>query len=179
MDKYSISIQWSDEDNGYIATVPELKGLSAFGTSKEEAFRELQVAKEAYIDVFKEDGCELPEPDLLNNYSGQFRLRLPKSLHAYLSKTAERENVSSNTLIISMLSQGSNSQSIVAAFKDEITALKDEITALKDEIQRLDIFADYISQKEFFASCNIYDQNQPIFITSQDKKFNPTMKLSS
>jgi predicted RNase H-like HicB family nuclease len=31
MDQYSMICQWSDEDEGYIALVPELKGLSAFG----------------------------------------------------------------------------------------------------------------------------------------------------
>ncbi|MBC2715672.1 MAG: toxin-antitoxin system HicB family antitoxin [Desulfobacteraceae bacterium] len=154
MDKYSISIQWSDEDKGYIATVPELKGLSAFGTSKDEAFNELQIAKKAYLEVFEEDGCELPEPDLLKDYSGQFRLRLPKSLHAYLSKKAEKEDVSLNTLIISALSEGSNNESIVAILKEGFAGLKEEIT-------RLHILTDYLYQKEVSTSCDIYDQKQP------------------
>ena len=155
MDKYSISIQWSDEDKGYIATVPELKGLSAFGVSKEDALNELQIAKKAYLEVFKEDGCELSEPDLLNNYSGQFRQRLPKSLHAYLSKEAKKENVSLNTLIVSKLSQGSNNESIVA-----------EIRELKEQINRLHVVIDYLYQKEVLTSCNIYDPKQPSAVIS-------------
>jgi len=146
MDKYSISIQWSDEDEGYIAIIPELKGLSAFGSSKEEALDELQIAKKAYLEVFEEDGCDLPGPDLLNNYSGQFRLRLPKSLHAIYSQKAERENVSLNTLIINVLSQNSSNESIIA-----------ELRELKNEIKRLHVLTDYFFQKEVSASCDIYD----------------------
>lgn len=105
MEKYSLVVQWSEEDEGYIATIPELTGLSAFGVTKEEALRELEVAKEAYLEVFIEDGCQLPEPDTLNSYSGQTRLRLPKSLHASLSRNAKKERVSLNTYIIHLLSE--------------------------------------------------------------------------
>lgn len=161
MDKYSISIQWSDEDKGYIATVPELKGLSAFGISKEDALNELQVAKEAYLDVFKEDGCELPEPDLLKNYSGQFRLRLPKSNHAYLSNKAVKEGVSLNTLIISLLSQVSNNESIVPVLKEGFAVLNAEVSVLKEEIKRLHVLTEYLYQKEVSTSWEIHDQKQP------------------
>jgi predicted RNase H-like HicB family nuclease len=105
MEKYSVVVQWSEEDEGYIATIPELTGLSAFGINKEEALKELEVAKEAYLEVFIEDECHLPEPDTLNSYSGQTRLRLPKSLHASLSRKAKMEGVSLNTYIIHLLSK--------------------------------------------------------------------------
>lgn len=105
MKEYSMVIQWSEEDGGYIATIPELSGLSAFGVTREEALQELEVAKEAYLEVFKEDGCELPEPDTLNSFSGQTRIRLPKSLHASLSREAKLEGVSLNTHIVYLLSE--------------------------------------------------------------------------
>ena len=44
MNKYSMVVQWSEEDEGYIATIPEFTGLSAFGVTKEEALKELEVA---------------------------------------------------------------------------------------------------------------------------------------
>lgn len=105
MKEYSMVIQWSEEDDGYIATIPELSGLSAFGITREEALQELEVAKEAYLEVSKEDGCELPEPDTLNSFSGQTRIRLPKSLHASLSREAKLEGVSLNTHIVYLLSE--------------------------------------------------------------------------
>ena len=97
MSKHSVLVQWSDEDEGFIATVPELPGLSAFGSSPEKAVEELSLAKEAYLEVLLEDEEEVPEPDVLKPFSGQTRLRLPKSLHAFLSNEAKKEGVSLNT----------------------------------------------------------------------------------
>lgn len=104
-DKYSVAIQWSNEDEGFIATSPELEGLSAFGETQEEAFMELETAKSVYMEVFEDDGCPLPDPDTLDKYSGQIRLRMPKSLHARLSREAKNEGVSLNTYLVSLLSE--------------------------------------------------------------------------
>lgn len=105
MSKHSISVQWSETDKGYIATVPELPDLSAFGTTEEEAVKELLIVKKAYLEVLKEDGEAIPEPDFLVPFSGQTRLRLPKSLHQSLASEAKREGVSLNTYIVQLLSE--------------------------------------------------------------------------
>jgi len=105
MEKYSINIIWSDEDEGYIATIPEFPGLSAFGDTPEEAIEEANIALAGFIEVFKEDGCKIPEPQTLNTFSGQTRLRLPKSLHSKLSQQANREGVSFNTYMVQLLSE--------------------------------------------------------------------------
>lgn len=105
MSKHSVLVQWSEADKAYIATVSELPGLSAFGSSPEEAIKELSIAKEAYLEVLREDGEEIPEADLLKPFSGQTRLRLPKSLHQSLTNEARREGVSLNTYIVQLLSE--------------------------------------------------------------------------
>jgi antitoxin HicB len=105
MFKYSLQIKWSDEDNGYIATASELPGLSAFGKTQEEAVSELKIAAEAYLDALKESGQALPVPEKLTPYSGQIRLRMPKSLHAKLAATAVVDDISLNTYIVSLLSE--------------------------------------------------------------------------
>jgi antitoxin HicB len=106
MNKYSINIMWSDEDGGYIATIPEFPGLSAFGENPEEAIEEAKIALEGFLEVYNEDGCKIPEPQTLECYSGQTRLRLPKTLHAKLSQQAQREGVSLNTYLVQLLSEG-------------------------------------------------------------------------
>lgn len=60
--RYSVTIRWSDEDEAYIATVPELPGLSAFGDTEEEALKELEIAQELFLDVMRERGDPIPEP---------------------------------------------------------------------------------------------------------------------
>jgi predicted RNase H-like HicB family nuclease len=105
MFKYSINLMWSDEDESYVATIPEFPGLSAFGETPGEAVEEAKIAADGFIKVFKEDGRPLPEPALLTPFSGQLRIRMPKSLHASLTAEAEKECVSLNTYIVHQLSE--------------------------------------------------------------------------
>ena len=62
MSDYAVSIFWSDEDNQYIAVVPDLRGCSASGDTPEEALREIKIAKDLWLEVAKEHGDPLPEP---------------------------------------------------------------------------------------------------------------------
>lgn len=123
MSKHSTIIQWSEEDEAYIAFVPELLGLSAFGSSPEEAARELSLAKEAYLEVLTEDEEEIPEPETLRPYSGQTRLRLPKSLHASLANQAKQQGVSLNTHIVYLLSE----RNILSEVRKDLAGFEDRI----------------------------------------------------
>jgi len=105
MENFSVNVIWSNEDECYIATIPEFSGLFAHGDTREEAIREAEVALEMFIEDMKEDGEEIPKPDTYNSFSGQTRLRLPKSLHRELSQQANLENVSLNTLLVKLLSE--------------------------------------------------------------------------
>jgi|GEM_PF-775423 len=106
MHNYSRNVLWSDEDECYIATSPEFQWVSAFGDTPDEAFRELDVALKAAIETYKEKGWELPQPKKIEEYSGQFRVRLPKSLHRQMVERAKAEDVSLNTLVVSYVSAG-------------------------------------------------------------------------
>lgn len=103
--KYSMNTIWSEEDSGFIATVKEFPGLSAFGETRSEAIREAEIALEGFLEVYKEGNIELPPPETARQFSGQLRVRLPKSLHASLSEEADREGVSLNSHINHLLSE--------------------------------------------------------------------------
>lgn len=62
MSDYHINILFSEEDNGYIADIPDLKDCSAFGTSPEEALAQVKLAKSAWLDAAREMGRTVPEP---------------------------------------------------------------------------------------------------------------------
>ena len=62
MKHYHINILYSEEDDGYIADIPDLKYCSAFGLTGEEAFREVLQAKAAWLDAVKIEGKLIPEP---------------------------------------------------------------------------------------------------------------------
>ena len=97
---YSMKIHWSVEDACFIGTCPEFPHASGFGDSQTEAARELGTAIELAIHTHKEEDWPLPEPAVIKEYSGQLRLRLPRSLHAHLAARAFAEGVSLNTLIV-------------------------------------------------------------------------------
>ena len=61
---YSIIIQWSDEDQVYIATVPELPGCKTHGKTYEQVLKQVQYAIEGWIEFAKELGRSIPPPNL-------------------------------------------------------------------------------------------------------------------
>ena len=67
------------------------------------SFKEL--VKPGYLNSLGEEGWELPEPRTIRRYSGQFRVRLPESLHGWLVEAAEAEGVSLNTFVVAKLSE--------------------------------------------------------------------------
>ena len=58
---YHINVFWSDEDEGFIADIPDLFACSAFGETPEIALREVLIAKEAWLAVAREKGKPIPE----------------------------------------------------------------------------------------------------------------------
>ena len=69
MSKYAIEIFYSEEDEGYIAIVPELPGCSAFGETEEKALEEIKLAMDLWVRTAKSESKEIPKPqgkDLLN-----------------------------------------------------------------------------------------------------------------
>ena len=62
MDKYEIIIYWSNEDQIFIAEVPELPGCMAHGTAQKDALSKVQEAIQLWIDTAREFGDPIPEP---------------------------------------------------------------------------------------------------------------------
>lgn len=104
--RYAVNLRWSREDDGYIATIPELPGLSAFGENAGVATREVEQAAEAFVGAMSESGSPVPSPLGMPSFSGQFRVRIPVSMHETLVVRAAYEGVSLNTLIVSLLAEG-------------------------------------------------------------------------
>ena len=62
MNKYAIEILYNEDDEGYIALVPELAGCSAFGETEEAALKEVIMAKELWLETAENEGRDIPEP---------------------------------------------------------------------------------------------------------------------
>lgn len=62
MYKYEIIVYWSEEDEAYIAEIPELPGCMADGVTYEEALRNAQVVISEWIETATSLGREIPSP---------------------------------------------------------------------------------------------------------------------
>jgi len=62
MFKYETIIYWSDEDQLYLAEVPQLSGCIAHGASYEAAMKNVKDAIQLWIDTAEEFGDSVPEP---------------------------------------------------------------------------------------------------------------------
>lgn len=65
MSRYSMLIQWSEEDQAFIVTLPEFPNCRTHGATYEEAVKNGQEVLELVIESYREEGIPLPEPNLL------------------------------------------------------------------------------------------------------------------
>lgn len=102
---YPAKVFWSQEDEGFIALAPDLPGCSAWGQTEAEALTELRSAIAAWIAAAQSAGNPVPLPTVETepDVSGKLLLRLPKSLHASLIRSAATEGVSLNQHLVALL----------------------------------------------------------------------------
>ena len=102
---YRMEIMEDRDEGGYVVSFPELPGCITCGETVESAVANAEDAKREWITAALEDGIVIHEPDDLENYSGQFKLRIPKSLHRSLTEHARREGISMNQYCVYLLSK--------------------------------------------------------------------------
>ncbi len=105
---YPIEVFRSDEDEGFIATVPDLPGCSAWGATEAEAIAEAHDAIGAWLKAARTAHREIPPPSRPSDeagYSGRFLLRVPRRLHAELARDAKRQGVSLNQYVLYLLTE--------------------------------------------------------------------------
>ena len=62
MKDYHINVFYSEEDEGYIADIPDLEHCSAFGETPEKALKEVLKAKKAWLEAAHANGKPIPQP---------------------------------------------------------------------------------------------------------------------
>ena len=60
--RYEIVLYWSEEDQSFIAEVPELPGCAADGETYQEALQNVEVIMQEWIETAEELGRQIPEP---------------------------------------------------------------------------------------------------------------------
>lgn len=109
LDRYSIHVFFDTGDGTYLAICPEFPGVSAFGDTREEAMAEMRIALELAIESYTDEGWPLPAAKAVPSEdlpSGEFRVRLPRTLHAQLARRAVDEGISQNQLVVTYVAAG-------------------------------------------------------------------------
>ena len=94
------------EEGGFAVSFPELRGCISCGETAQQAIANAMQAKREWLTAALEENIQIPEADSDENYSGQFKLRIPKSLHRRLADMSKREGVSMNQYCVYLLSEG-------------------------------------------------------------------------
>ena len=102
---YKIELIPDSVEGGFVASYPELPGCLTCGQTVEEAYENALKAKEEWILSALEEKIDIPEPENTQNYSGQFKLRIPKSLHRLLAEHSKLEGISMNQYCLYLLSK--------------------------------------------------------------------------
>lgn len=100
---YRLEITPDPEEGGFVAEYPELPGCLTCADTMEELLPLIEDAKRSWITCALNNKLSVPEP-VSEKFSGQFKLRMPKSLHKSLSKHAENEGISMNQYCVYLLS---------------------------------------------------------------------------
>lgn len=102
---YRMEIVEDPDEGGYVVSYPDLPGCISCGDTVESAVANALDAKKAWIETALEEGIEIHEPESLENYSGQFKLRIPRSLHRSLAEHSRKEGISMNQYCVYLLSK--------------------------------------------------------------------------
>lgn len=103
---FEISLLSDEDGGGYLITFPDLPGCMSDGDTVEEAIANGADAEKAWLRASEKWGDPLPAPGGGPVKKGEFRTRVPASLHARLAARAKQEGVSMNTLAVALLAEG-------------------------------------------------------------------------
>ena len=102
---YRLEIIPDADEGGFVASYPELRGCLTCGDTIESVAANAEDCKRAWLVAAMEDNLEIPEPSDVSEYSGQFKLRIPKSLHKSLAEHSKAEGISMNQYCLYLLTK--------------------------------------------------------------------------
>ena len=108
LEKYPFAIRplTAEDGGGFLIEFPDVPGVLSDGETPQEAIANGRDALKAALLTLREFGDAVPAPGAFATASGQWRQRVPKTLHARLVERARREGVSLNTLVTAMIAEG-------------------------------------------------------------------------
>ncbi len=100
---YTYRVTWSAEDGEHVGLCAELPSLSWLAATPEEALAGIRALVTSAVKTMAEKGEEVPQPLAERHYSGEFRVRIPPTLHRKLVMDAHEQQISLNRLVSAKL----------------------------------------------------------------------------
>ena len=100
---YKMEIEPDTFEGGYVVSFPDLPGCLTCADTLEQAMCNAEDCKREWFAAAIENGIDICEPNEMAKFSGQFKLRIPKSLHKSLSDHAKAEGISMNQYCLYLL----------------------------------------------------------------------------
>jgi antitoxin HicB len=109
LDAYQFTVRplSKEEGGGYLVEYPDIPGCMSDGETIEEAITNGREALRDCVEVFRESGRRLSKPSI---EAAQWRQRLPRTLYSKLTKQAESEGVSINSLVTAIIAEAIGSR---------------------------------------------------------------------
>ena len=104
--RYTYRVEWSEEDEAFVARCLELPSLAGHGESATRALEEVQRAVDAAVEWMREEGEWVPEPMQLSSYRGNILFRTTPETHRELSLRAQESGVSLNQYLSGVVLRG-------------------------------------------------------------------------
>lgn len=149
---YSVTLS-PERDAGYMATIPDLPNCLARGSSPEEALKALSEEKKNWLWKRLRNGESIPEPADKDTLlpSGKWVQRVPRTLHKRLATLAEKEGVSLNQLVTSIIA---------------------EAVGVRDHIRPISSGKSYTARQVWSLISNWTEAHQALHVHSQHPKVN-------
>ncbi|MBQ9200552.1 MAG: toxin-antitoxin system HicB family antitoxin [Lachnospiraceae bacterium] len=102
---YRMVITPDTEEGGFTVLCPELPGCITCVENIDDVFPMFNDAKKCWLEAALKEGIEINEPIPEESYSGQFKIRMPKSLHKSLAEHSKQEGISMNQYCLYLLAK--------------------------------------------------------------------------
>ncbi|MBW2186206.1 MAG: toxin-antitoxin system HicB family antitoxin [Deltaproteobacteria bacterium] len=102
-DNYLKLVEWSEDDQCYIGSIPSWLGACCHGDEEEAVYHELCQILDEWIEIYHKDGKKLPAATANKKFSGKFQLRAGSELHQILTIRAMQAGDSLNSYCVKVL----------------------------------------------------------------------------
>ncbi len=93
-DRYLKIVEWSEEDQCYVGSIPEWIGKCCHGDNEGDVYRQLCQILDEWIDIYEKDNRPLPPGLSGKKYSGKLEINIDDDLHKALAIRAMQANES-------------------------------------------------------------------------------------